>query len=186
MNAVKISKQGGASIIEFGLVAFVFFLIMWGIFDFARAFYVRNTTQHLTRCMAREAVVIKPSWSNRAKESCLMEMGNSSGDFYWPFYRLQPGDMKGLFTIRYHFRQPSGSPQPQPQIGPLSTSYDNQFAECSDATSSNCITYVQVYVPENTFLEDFGLLRVWLGRSENINEPFASTMMPAESMGYSP
>lgn len=184
MNIQEISKERGASIIEFGLVAFVFFLIMWGIFDFVRAFYVRNTTQHLTRCIAREAVVMKPSWTSRAKESCLMQM-KGSGGYYWPFFQLVPGDMRGYFTVLYHFRPVAGT-QPQPQVGPLNPSYDNQLERCADANDAGCIAYVQVYVPAGTQLEDLGLLRTWLGRTENVREPFSSTMMPAESMGYAP
>lgn len=181
MNARRIGRQRGASVIEFGLVAFIFFLIMWGIFDLARAFYVRNTTQHLTRCMAREAVVLRPSWSDRAKESCLMQMGGSGSNYYWPFYRLTPGDIKNVFTVRYHFKNPGVSPR----VGPLS-GYDNQVGECAGTPTDKCISYVQVYVPAGTEVEEFGLLRTWLRRAEKVNEPFASTMMPAESMGHSP
>ena len=57
MHAGTSRKQRGASVIEFAFVAFILFLIMWGIFEFGHAFYVRNSTQHLTRCIAREAVV---------------------------------------------------------------------------------------------------------------------------------
>lgn len=183
MNPRGNRNEHGASIIEFGLVAFVFFMILWGIFEFAHAFYVRNTTQHLTRCIAREAVVMKPSWTSLAKESCLLEMQNEPGEHYWPFYQLQPEDMKDLFVVRYHFLNPTANPRYRD--GPLSASqYDNQLEECAGGTD-RCVSYVQVFVPAGT-LEEFGLLRVWLSSMGNANEPFASTMMPAESMGYAP
>ncbi|GEM_PF-5190979 len=177
--------ESGASIIEFAFVAFLFFLILWGIFEFSRAFYVRNTTQHLTRCIAREAVVFKPSQHAAAKESCLMQMGGSGSNYYWPFYHLTPTDMKAYFRIHYHLLGGGYVPEP------TNTSYDNQLELCTTG-SGNCVTYVQVYVrpladlPAALRVREFGILRAWLGIGGSTSEPLSATTMPAESMGYSP
>lgn len=173
-----IQFESGASIIEFGFVAFIFFLILWGIFEFGRAFYVRNSLQHLTRCIAREAVILKPSQYNAAKASCLMQMGGSGSNYYWPFYQLVPGDMKSYFRIRYYFSGGGWVEQP-------GTTYDNQIEACLTG-SGNCITYVQVYVPNRPILQEYRLVRSWLGIGDVAFEPESSTMMPAESMGYAP
>lgn len=171
-------REAGASIIEFAFVAFIFFLILWGIFEFGRAFYVRNSTQHLTRCIAREAVVIKPSQFDAAKASCLMQMGGGGSNYYWPFYHLTPADMKPNFRIRYYFRDGGYVEEPG------NTSYDNQIEACLIGT--NCVSYVRVYVPNTPTLEEYGLLRSWLGIGGSVTEPISSTTMPAESMGYVP
>ncbi len=147
----------GATIIEFALVAFIFFLILWGIFEFGRAFYVYNSAQHLTRCMAREAVVLRPSQHDVAKQNCLI---NAS----WPFYKTTPTDLRGDFVIRYYFRDGS------------------EMVYIDDNRASE-VSYVEVTVaPAETDLQQLGLLRAWLGSGE-LALPPSRTTMPAESMG---
>lgn len=179
MLAARGRKERGSAVIEFGFVAFIFFLIVWGIFDFGHAFYTRNSLQHLTRCIAREAVVFKPSQAVEAKKSCLMPMQGDPTKHYWPFYQLIPDDMKPFFRIRYHLKNGGYVEEPS------NTSYDNQLAECLSG-SNRCISYVQVYVPNTPALQEFRLLRTWLGFAGTTTEPVSSTMMPAESMGYVP
>lgn len=173
------SNERGASIIEFALVAFVFFLIMWGIFEFGRAFYVRNSTQHLTRCIARAAVVKVPDQDGAAaaKRECLLPKGSSSTELFWPFYDLTADDMTGVFRVRYCYEDSSG------EI--CAESAPNQVKECLKSIPNKCVKYVRVDVP-NEKLEMFGMFVAWLGSAKEINEPAARTKMPAESMGFSP
>lgn len=42
---------------EFGIIAMVFFMILFGIIEFGRVFYLYNTVQEVTRCAARAAAV---------------------------------------------------------------------------------------------------------------------------------
>lgn len=164
----------GAAVIEFALVAFIFFLIMWGLLEFGRVFYVRNTTEYLTRCMTREAVVLKPSQFDAAKQSCLF---NASGMYTWPFYETTPADMKPLFVIRYYLRNGNHVDEPK------NTNLDDQVNACLSDT--RCVTYVQTRLAPGA-LEEFRLLRTWLGSSGVITERYSAVTMPAESMGYAP
>jgi hypothetical protein len=50
--------QDGVAAIEFGLVAMVFFLIVFGIIEFARAMYMFNTLPEVTRRVAHAAAGI--------------------------------------------------------------------------------------------------------------------------------
>jgi len=164
----------GATVIEFALVAFIFFLIMWGLLEFGRIFYVRNTEEYLTRCMTREAVVLKPSQFDAAKQSCLF---HASSMYTWPFYQTTPADMKSLFVIRYYLRNGNHVDEPN------NTNYDDQINACLSDT--RCVTYVQTRLAPGT-LQEFGLLRSWLQSSGSITEPDSAVTMPAESMGYAP
>lgn len=177
MHKIKVPNAdvSGASVIEFALVAFIFFLALWGLLEFGRVFYVRNTAEYLTRCMTREAVVLKPSQFDAAKQSCLF---NASGMYTWPFYETTPSDMKSLFVIRYYMRNGSHVDEPN------NTNYDNQVSACITGDSA-CVTYVQTHLAPGT-LQEFGLLRTWLQSSGTIAERYSAVTMPAESMGYAP
>lgn len=168
-------RERGATVIEFAMIAFIFLLILWGIFEFGRAFYVRNSAQHLTRCMAREAVVLKPSLHANAKASCLM---NGGGMYTWPFYNTTPTDLMGAFKVRYYLLGGGNVEEPN------GTAYDDQIGLCI-LNDPGCIRYVQVYAVPGTY-EELGLLRTWLQQPGSTAQPYAATTMPAESMGYAP
>lgn len=158
------SHQSGATIIEFALVASIFFLIMLAIFEFGRAFYVRNSSQHLTRCIAREAVVLPPTpaGAEQAKSACLM--GGS-----WPFYDWNQSNVAGLFQVQYV------------TLGGGAPAVD-QLNACM-LGQSGCVTYVRVTTTADSGL--VGLLRGWLGDYDaGAKEPTSETTMPAESMGH--
>lgn len=181
------SNERGASIIEFALVAFVFFLIMWGIFEFGRAFYVRNSLQHLTRCIAREAVVLKPSLYTTAKERCLL---NNT----WPFYQLAPTDLRSAFTIVYVTDVANGTGLSEAAVA--GGSYDpgsgvagmDQLLVCP--SGANCIQRVDVRLNTDSdafeTYQQFGLLKAWLPWTGEIFEPPSTTSMPAEALGFNP
>lgn len=173
--------ESGATIIEFALVAFIFFLIMWGIFEFGRAFYVRNSTQHLTRCIARAAAVKLPDQeygATPAKKECLISVGSSETELFWPFYDLAASDMSDVFRVRYCYQGAGG--EVCAQSAPL-----DQVQECLSPIPNQCVKYVKVDVPDEK-LEIFGMFVAWLGSSKDLNEPMATTTVPAESMGFKP
>lgn len=172
-------RRAGATIIEFALVAFIFFLVMWGFFEFSRAFYVRNTTQHLTRCIARAAVVYLPSQHEAAKQECLMSPDGKL--FTWPLFNTTPSDLQSAFRIRYFLT--NGADVDQDDIDPKL--YDNQAEAC--VTGTHCIAYVQVYFQPGS-METLGLLATWLQRpgGATLAEPNAATTMRAENMGWRP
>lgn len=179
MHIVKNTKNRGATVIEFALVAFIFFLIMWGLLEFARDYYVRNTTQYLTRCMTREAVVLKPSQYALAKQNCLFQ--TSSGIYTWPFYDLAPDNLTNKFVITYYMKDGTTA------ITKPNSGYDDQLNLClTSGEEDHCVTYVETSVAQGTTLTEFGMLRSWLGSPGSIAEPSSAVKMPAESMGYTP
>lgn len=65
------ARQRGASAVEFGIIAVLFFTLLFGIIEFGRIFYLYNTVQEVTRCAARQAAVKwTDQWGN-IKQQCL-------------------------------------------------------------------------------------------------------------------
>lgn len=175
---MKIKRsQSGASIIEFALVAMIFFLVMWGIIEFGRAFYVQNSSQQLTRCVARTAVVRLPTEANSAISNCLISVGGSPS---WPFYQIAPSDMTNFFQLTYYFKDGSSS-----DSSGLDSTYNDQLHLCSSGVNDNkCVESVEACLKPNT-IPGFGLLSAWMGAG-NIKGFASCTRMPAEAMGYVP
>jgi Flp pilus assembly protein TadG len=174
-------RDEGATVIEFALVAFVMFLVFWALIEFGRAFYVRNTTQHLTRCIARAAVVTLPSAHEKAKQGCLFA---SDGAYTWPFYHTSADrqDLTKEFKLRYYVE---GAASPVDEQDISAAVYDNQPLNC--VNGSNCISFVEAYYAGKN-IETLGLLAVWMGQADVVAlaEPQAATKMPAENMGWQP
>jgi hypothetical protein len=173
------SSHSGATVIEFALVAFIFFLIMWGFLEFGRAFYVVNSTQHLTRCIARAAVVNMPSHHEAAKDACLMSGGN------WPFYTLTPADLRNVFQLSYSVvMTPKAAPVPVSESA-IDTTYDDQLTACTQQVK--CVVDVTAYFDaKNSPTQTLGLLTAWIGSGSTYESHQAATTMPAESMGWRP
>ena len=55
------NKESGQTLVEFALVAILFFILIFGILEFGRALWTWNTIVHVTREGARFAVVEAPS-----------------------------------------------------------------------------------------------------------------------------
>jgi hypothetical protein len=55
------SSQGGAAAVEFGLLAIVFFMFVFGVIETARTLYVFNTLQEVTRRAAAAATHVDPN-----------------------------------------------------------------------------------------------------------------------------
>ena len=56
----KKSRQGGQTLVEFALVSLLFFVVLIGLVEFARALWTWNTIVQATRAGARFAVVETP------------------------------------------------------------------------------------------------------------------------------
>jgi Flp pilus assembly protein TadG len=174
-------RHDGTTVIEFALVAFVMFLVFWGLMEFGRAFYVRNTTQHLTRCIARAAVVALPSAHDQAKQQCLFAADDG---YTWPFFHLSTSrqDLTKEFKLRYYV---DGSTNYVDEQDISAAVYDNQPLNC--VNGANCIKFVEAYYA-GTNIETLGLLAAWMGQPDGavLSEPQAATRMPAENMGWQP
>lgn len=64
-------KHQGSAIIEFAFILPVFILLIFGIFEFGRIFYLFNTIQEVTRRAAREQVVNYASSANQIRTNAI-------------------------------------------------------------------------------------------------------------------
>jgi len=59
--SIKHRKEAGAAMVEFAIVAWVFFLLLFGVIEFARLLFTFNTLTEMTRRGARVAAVCPPN-----------------------------------------------------------------------------------------------------------------------------
>jgi Flp pilus assembly protein TadG len=62
-------QERGQSLVEFGLVSLVFFMVVFGILDMARLFQSWNAVQHASRDAARYAITGKSTCDGGAPAS---------------------------------------------------------------------------------------------------------------------
>lgn len=172
------TRQRGASAVEFGIIAVVFFTLLFGIIEFGRFFYLYNTVQEVTRCAARKAVV---NWSNQwgsIQQQCLFGQNE-----------LVAGWEIGTTNVRFRHLNvcddPS-TPKDDAVVANPGSATDNIEA-CSNNTS-NCIRFVEARLwctgTKNcanniiTYQPMFGLIPLQVGI------PGSTVCMPAESLGY--
>jgi hypothetical protein len=72
--------QRGAAMVEFALIALIFFMVLFGIIEFARAMFTWNTLVEATRRGARVAAVcpVSPSGIDLVKQATIFD--NTPGD----------------------------------------------------------------------------------------------------------
>jgi Flp pilus assembly protein TadG len=73
--------QRGAAMVEFALIALLFFMLLFGIIEFARAMFVYNTLVEATRRGARVAAVcpVSPEGINQVKFITTFNLANGTG-----------------------------------------------------------------------------------------------------------
>lgn len=177
------AKQRGASAVEFGIIAMVFFMLFFGIIEFGRFFYLYNTVQEVTRCAAREGAVYWKSATDkdRIQRICIFQNEDSTGNVEliagWEIQNIHVR----LRYLNYPGATTEASPNPDSPEGNLS--------EC-EATTPNCIRFVEASLwctsGQNcdtttnriTYKPMFGLIPL------RVNIPNSTVTMPAESLGY--
>lgn len=179
---VKGNRQSGVMVVEFALIALVFFTLLLGIIEFGRFMYLWNTVQEVTRNAARTAVVTDFTHANQIEEiqkEAIFRAG-SDGTVWLPFgWELSNLDV----NIRY-------LNQAKSPASPMPADPADNIAACLDATRTNsCIRYVEVrickqeknecgpiqYVPMMGFFTMFA-----------IDIPGSTVRMPVESLGLRP
>jgi len=68
-GAARLQTNCGQSLVEFALIAPLFFLLIFGILDFGRAFFVHLTLQHAVRQAGRFAVTGQQSTGGSREDS---------------------------------------------------------------------------------------------------------------------
>ncbi len=186
---VRPGRQRGAYAIEFSLVALIFFLMVFGVIEFARMLYIFNTVQEVTRLAASAAV-----HGNFRDTDRLQEIREAS------VFRSTPGKLPlGAPISDQHVRieylasvaNSDGSttltaiPASQLPACPIR----NRLNCMANPNASNCVRYVRARIcdPDTT------------GSCEKAHEtlmiplvditvaiPRASFVLPVESLGYLP
>jgi hypothetical protein len=150
-------KQSGAALVEFAGVALVFLMIVFGIVEFARAFFIYNTLIEATRRGARVAAICPPTSTgiSAVKDVVLFEAGGSDSNS--GFLGLEASDVHVYYCAD-------------------SDDLQDPADDC-DATDPDLINFVNVSIDYG----DIGLIIPGINLLFPI--PEFSTSLPAESLG---
>lgn len=179
--------QRGAAIVEFALVALIFFTLVLGIMEFGRMLYIWNTVQEVTRRAARAAVVGDFNTEVDAIKRSAIFQGGSSGTAYLP----AGGEITNL---RIQINYLNGSLAPIP-ANKLPTDPADNISACNDTTrADSCIQFVEACVAttngdcptDGTGLITYNPMAGLIGSLlPTMYIPVSSVVMPAESLGLS-
>lgn len=153
MRAIKLpvralarrTREQGVAAVEFAVVAIIFFLFVFGIMEIARAMYICNTLQEVTRRAAALAATTDFTSSSAMQEVRQQAIFRDSPGFL-AFAQPITDD---YIKIDYMSIQKSGLTLTMTQIpsGSLPSSPAANYATCvKDPYASNCIRLVRVRV----------------------------------------
>jgi hypothetical protein len=187
MSSVRPSrrKQQGIAAVEFALVAIMFFLLVFGIVEVARAMYTINVLQEVTRraaALATNADFSNPTTMQRVRERAI--------------FRDSPGSLvlaepvtDEHIVIDYLWIQRTGASMSMVPIPPgsLPASPAANFTNClGDPYSQNCIRLVRVRVCEtasSTACEPVGYRSLVSLIPFSFDLPTSMTIVTAETLG---
>lgn len=179
------TKQRGVAAVEFSFVAIVFLLVFFGMVEVARAMYIINTLQEVTRRAA--ALATNADFSNAATMQGVRQRA---------IFRDSPGFL--LFAqpvtdahiiIDYMWIQRSGGAMTMVAIpsGSLPASPAANFANCfGDPYSEGCIRLVRVRVCQTASADDcdpVGYQNLVSLVPFSFALPVATTIVTAETLG---
>jgi hypothetical protein len=184
--------QSGVVAVEFGLIAFCFFLFIFGTLEVARMLYLWNTLQEVTRRAARAAAVA--DFTNTAAMDALRQSA---------MFRASPGtlalgapltDAHILIDYMWLLRNADGSMALQPiPSGALPASPLANIINCiNDPYAATCIRFVRARIcqpggdgdPNECAPVAYQPLTGLLSLPVNFNLPTALTVVKAETLGY--
>lgn len=149
MSTLRLSrkKQHGVAAVEFSLIALIFFLLFFGIVEIARAMYIMNTLQEVTRRAA--AYATNADFSNAATMQRVRERA---------IFRDAPGSLMFAepvsdrhVVIDYLWIQKTGTTMTMMPIpsGALPANPEANFSNClANPYSESCIRLVRVRICE--------------------------------------
>lgn len=184
--------QSGVVAVEFGLIAFCFFLFVFGTVEVARMLYLWNTAQEVTRRAARAAAMT--DFSNTTAMDALRQNA---------MFRTSPGmlalgapltDAHILIDYMWLQRNADGSMALQPiPSGTLPASPLANIVNCiNNPYAATCIRFVRARIcqpvgdgdPNVCTPVTYQPLTSLLGLPINFNIPTALTVVKAETLGY--
>lgn len=189
------SPQRGAAIVEFALVAPLFFLLLLGAMEFGRLLYLWNTVQEVTRNAARQAVVANfaPSTIATIQNSAVFSADAGPGVFSLPAAGEITNARVLIRWLNANGNEVTSKPTPEGNIAEcLKEDWQNVvWLSPSPSSDSKCIYFVEVCVStgstcsaENAipYVPMVGLFS-YLGA---VKIPMSTVRMPAESLGFWP
>ena len=178
-------KQRGVAAVEFALVALVFFLLFFGIVETARAMYIINTLQEVTRraaMLAANADFSKEAVMQKVRERAIFR--DSPGFLVF----AQPVTDRHI-AIDYMWIRKTGNSLAMVPIlsGSLPASPEVNFANCQgNPYSDRCIRLVRVRVCETASADDceqVGYQNLVSMVPFTFGLPASVTVVPAETLG---
>jgi Flp pilus assembly protein TadG len=164
LHTLPARHQSGTAIVEFALVAMLFFTLIFGALELARLLYIHNSLQEVTRRAAREMTV---HWINdEAAVKTLALFGAAA---------LPAGAEITPSQIHIEYLAADGS-----AVTAFPSNPGDNLSACGDALrQASCIFSVRVSINAVNYspmLAMFSLL--------NLTLPSSSVTMHAESMGF--
>jgi hypothetical protein len=186
LKTMKIShstarQQHGVAIVEFAIVASLLFILLFGILEFGRLFYVFNSVQEVTRRAAREAVVRWIDQQSVIKNLALFGRSTlpAGGEITPDRINIEYLDVDGVVLTT------------------LPISPGDNITKCLSDPPIGCIAYVRVsitgarYAPMVGLFSGIELTAFPFSEADpfridlRVPIPASTVTMPAESMGYS-
>lgn len=135
-------KQQGVAAVEFSLVAMIFFLLFFGIIELARAMYICNTLQEVTRRAAALAV------NTDFTDTTAMQHVREKAIFRDSPGLLAFGDPINDQNVRIDYLQiPASSTVPVSMVGGLPVSPQQNRVNCTrNLNDAQCIQLVRVRI----------------------------------------
>jgi Flp pilus assembly protein TadG len=158
------SRQAGSAIVEFALVALIFFTLIFGALELARLLYIHNTLQEVTRRAAREMTV---HWvTDEALVKKLALFGAAA---------LPAGAEITPSQIVIEYLAADGS-----VVTTKPTDPGDNLSACGDALrQASCIFSVRVSISSVNYIPMVSLFSFL-----NLTLPTSTVTMHAESMGF--
>jgi hypothetical protein len=197
MSAIKPSRsrrrpgrECGVYAVEFSLVALIFFVFVFGTIELSRAMYLFNTLQEVTRRAAAAAAVSNPKDSTRRQQ--IREQA---------IFRDSPGELVAgtpitdqHVRIEYYALVANGAGVTSMQEIPVSslTCPVNTRRIClADPNDPLCVRFVRARICDPAHPGTCDTDRVPYQTmtslvSFTIGLPHASTIVPADTLGYTP
>lgn len=169
-------QQEGVAAVEFALIAVLLLMLLFGIIEFGRLFFVINSVQEVTRRAAREQVVRWINQTDAVQRIAVLRPG-SSGVVNFP----GAGDITNVdVKLSFYNTYANARAGTNPITG--IDSPDDNFSNCVNA-APNCILFVRATLtkPDGSPL-DFNVIAPYMP-ADTFSLPRSTVIMPAEAMG---
>ncbi|NRR31829.1 pilus assembly protein [Oxalobacteraceae bacterium] len=180
-------RQAGVAAVEFALLSLMIFTLLFGIIEVARALYMWNTLQEVTRRAARGAAMIYPT------DTAALNTVRQNAIFRADAGLLALGAPVTDAHIRIDYlalsRDSADNLTAVPLNGTLPNCAARNRVNCmSDPFGANCIRLVRVRLcqPEGVGCEPIPYQPLLPFTLQGFNLPSALSVVKAESLGYEP